>query len=333
MYYLILISLLFTFLFAINLGASLVSTIVWRVLSRPTSSWRPRTRSALIFGLRVAPVVSALVFILGFVLPAFLIYEPWHSGETIGNKQTVVIAICAIGFLAASFRVFASWWRTRRLVADWLSRSERIEINGIDVPAYRLDHEFPVFAVVGVFDPRLFISERVLSDLDGTEVASVIQHELGHLDAFDNLRRVLMEVCGDLLVLPIGRSLDRMWTEASEVAADEYAVRDGDRSTALNLASALIKIAKLIPTGRPLTMPAAAAFAVQPDGELLASRIRRLLAISEAGAPPDHLGFNRREKFTFWILAALAVLVPLALDTYFLAEIHDISEALLRALR
>ena len=183
MYYLILISLLFTFLFTINLGASLTSTLVWRFLSRPTNSWRPRTRSALIFSLRVAPVISGLVFILGFVLPAFLIYEPWHSGETIGKKQIVVIGACSVGFLAATFRVCASWWRTRRLVSDWLSRSERIAIEGIDVSAFRLEHEFPVFAVVGVFEPRLFISDRGIAVLDRRGIASGVKHGRGRLAA------------------------------------------------------------------------------------------------------------------------------------------------------
>jgi hypothetical protein len=331
MYYLICISLLFTFLFTINLGASFVSTLVWRLISRPANGWRPRTRSATIFALRVAPVVAGFVFILGFVLPAFLIYEPWHSGETIGNKQMVVIGVCAVGILAAAFRIFASWWRTRRLVADWVARSLPIEIAGIDVPAFRLEHEFPVFAVVGVFRPRLFVCERVLAGLDGAETASVVQHELGHLDALDNLRRVLMELCGDLLVLPVGRSLDRGWTEASEVAADEFAVRD-DRAAALSLASALIKIARLIPDGKLASLPSAA-FAVQPDSDLLATRIQHLIAISEAEMPVEDGSFTRRQKFAFWGFAAFSVLAPLALDSCFLAEVHDISEALLRFLR
>lgn len=332
MYYLIGVSLLLTFLLAINLVSSLVTTLVWRVLAHRADEMRPGTRAALIFTLRAAPIAAGLIFVLGFVIPAFLLYEPAESGETVGFKQLTVLCLCLIGLSAATFRVFASWWRTGRLVADWIARSEPINVDGINVPAFRLRHKFPVFAVVGVFHPRLFVAEQVLSVLDGGEVAAVIQHELGHLDAFDNLRRLTMQLCGDLLIVPIGRSLDRGWTAASEVAADEFAVRSGGRASALSLASALIKIARLIPNGAVPAMPAAA-FAVQSDGELLSTRIRRLVAISEAGTVLDDRSFSGPRKLAFWVLAAISVLGPLALDTYFLAEVHDISEALLAALR
>jgi len=331
-YYLIGFWLLLTFLLVINLISTALLSAAWRFLFGRAEDMRPRSRATLIFALRAFPVGAAILFVLGFVIPAFVIYEPIESGETIGFKQIAVLAVGVVGVVAAAFRVFASWWRTRRLVADWLARSERVDISGIDVPAFRLTHEFPVFAVVGVFRPRLFIAEQVLAELDVREIDAVVQHEVGHLDTSDNLRRLTMQLCGDLLVVPIGRSLDRDWTTASEIAADEFAVRTGGRESALSLASALIKIARLIPANRITIMPTGS-FAVQDDSELLSSRIQRLVAISESGTTPNDRSFSRGHEFTFWAFGILAVLAPLALDTYFLAEVHAVSELLLAALR
>ena len=92
--------------------------------------------------------------------------------------------------------------------------------------------------------PRLFIAEQVLDALEADEIAAVIGHEFGHIAAWDNLKRLAMKLCGDILIVPFGRSLDSDWSEVSERAADEFAVGQGSRSTALNLASALIKIAR-----------------------------------------------------------------------------------------
>jgi hypothetical protein len=74
----------------------------------------------------------------------------------------------------------------------------------------------------------------------------------------DNLKRALMRACRDVLVIvPCGRILDRDWSEVAEAAADEHAARAG-ATVALDLASALIKIARLIPEGVKPTMPAGA---------------------------------------------------------------------------
>mgnify|MGYP003597090352 CR=1 FL=1 len=201
-----------------------------------------------------------------------------------------------------------------------------------DLPAYKVQHPFPVFAIVGVRKPKLFIAEQVLDLLDAFEISAVIKHELGHLAAFDNLKRIMMHLCGDLLLVPVGRNLDTVWTEASEIAADEFAVNKGGRRSALNLASALIKIARNLPSPQRDRLPVGS-YAVQHDGELLSNRIQRLLALAESR---ENGGLDRvtRPLRVFSVLAAsLLILLPLALDTYLLSHVHEISEGLLKSLR
>src|SRR5260370_22212166 len=88
-------------------------------------------------------------------------------------------------------------------------------------------------------------------------MVAAIAHECGHLAARDNLKRSLLRVCRDaLMIVPCGRSIDRAWSENAEVAADEHAADRGS-AVAPNPASALIAIARMDPPGVRPSMPAA----------------------------------------------------------------------------
>jgi Zn-dependent protease with chaperone function len=174
------------------------------------------------------PIAASFALILVFILPAFILYEPPESGETVSLKLFAVICLAVFGIVAALFRVFGSWWQTRRLIAEWNMSAIPIELDSVSLPVFKLRHPFPVFAVVGVVKPRLFIAEQLLDVLEPSEIRAVLRHEFGHIAAWDNLKRLAMKMSGDILVVPIGRSLDRNWSETSERAADEYAVEHGE---------------------------------------------------------------------------------------------------------
>src|SRR5205807_2966540 len=159
----------------------------------------------------------------------------------------------------------------------------------------------PIIAVIGIVRPRLFIAEKVLRSLTQEELAAAISHEYGHLKARDNLKRAFLRMGRDGLVIPFGRSLDRLWDEAAEAAADEYAA-NANPDLALSLASALVRIARMIPAGRRADMPIAS-FLAGHDGSAIKSRIRRLLKIASAHRSPSAKRFH---------LSAFVTLLPLA---------------------
>ena len=333
MYFLIGLSLLFAVTLAISLPSTALASALWRVLETRATHRGSARRASAIFALRTMPVFAALTFVFGLVLPAYVLFEPAKSDETIGAKMALVMAVATLGIAIAAFRIFASSWRTRRLVSEWMQFAKPINIAGVSIPSYKLDHAFPVFAVVGVLRQRLFVATQVLDVLDEAELAAVITHELGHIKALDNLKRVAMRLCGDLLVFPLGRFLDRSWIDASELAADEYAVGQHGRASALNLAAALVKIARMIPARQIDALPAGS-FAVGERGEGLADRIGRLLRLAES-RDAIQIQANTAWPKASSVLFVLTLLGILALATDFsvLERVHNVSETVVSILQ
>src|SRR6185503_7042414 len=115
------------------------------------------------------------------------------------------------------------------------------------------------------------------------ELSAAIAHECGHLAARDNLKRSLLRACRDaLMIVPCGRSLDRAWAETAECAADEHAAQKSP-AIALDLASALVKIAKMIPVGAHAAIPVAAFLVGNEEPRGVKARVGRLLEIATTG--------------------------------------------------
>src|SRR5438067_6305894 len=258
MYGLLGISLVLTALLTINAGVSSVMATAWRLSRRLFQRFAANARAEILFLMRIGPPTAALISVTALLIPSYLVFEPQASGELVSSKLGALTILAMAGFAFALWRGIHSWLSTRSLLRKWLKIASPITISHLDIPTYRLSHSFPIIAVVGVVRLRLFIAERVLDSLSHEELVAAIAPECGHIAARDNFKRVLMRVCRDvLLIIPCGRSIDRAWAENAEAAADEHAAARGS-AVALNLASALIEIARMIPAGAHATMPAAA---------------------------------------------------------------------------
>jgi hypothetical protein len=84
-----------------------------------------------------------------------------------------------------------------------------------------------------------------------------------------------------LTIVPSGRSLDRAWSESVECAADEHAAQLSP-DIALNLASALVRIARMVPVGVRTELPLAT-FLVGEETRGIKVRVRRLVEIASVG--------------------------------------------------
>jgi len=333
MYFLIGICLLFAYLYSINLLGSLFAATAWSGLARWASGLRPSTRTDLLFVLRIGPIALALATLAVFMLPSFLLYEPEQSDEIISYKMVLIVAISAIGIVLAIGRVFLSWWRTRRLLDEWMRNSTPLERDDLPYSAYTIEHPFPIIAVVGSLTPKIFVADQVLSELDESEFAAALAHEVAHVAKSDNLRRLLMRLCSDLLILPLGKQMDQRWTDSAELAADESSACRGDGRSALDLASALVKIGRMAPTDRSFAMPSAA-YLVDPTEGPLTSRIERLINISSDSHAVVTLSSRRLSiNILTAVFVGILMSIPFLVKSDFLFSVHQFTETIFSSLQ
>jgi len=333
MYHLLGICLSLSGLLVINSVFSLLAAVFWRGISGSAARWSGTARAQVLFLLRILPGLMSVLCVGGIFIPAYVAHEPRQTTEIVTSPLGLLAAVslCGIGF--SVWHGISAGIATRRLVRNWKEHAVPVQIRDIRIPAFRIVHPFPVIAVVGAFRPRLFIADRVFRSLSGDEIAAAVSHENGHLVAGDNLKHALLLVCRNILThIPLGRSMDRAWVEAVESAADERAARGGAEA-ALDLASALVKVARLVPKGSSPAVPAGISL-VSNDLGGIASRVLRLTQLaSHCTHPPatdTRLG-------NFALGTCLCVLfcaaVAAASSSQLLADIHSALERIVSALQ
>jgi Zn-dependent protease with chaperone function len=275
MYGLLAVCLSLAGLLFIHTVVSLLAALVWQVCSQFAESWEPSARGRFLFMLRIAPSLAAGLAVGAVFLPAYLNHEPYQTTEIVTLKLGIpaVLSLCVIGY--AFWRGCKTHLVTRRMIRNWLQHAEPVVIDDARIPAYRFPHSFPVIAIVGVLRPRLFIASHVFHSLSREEITAAVAHENGHMASADIVKYSLLRWCHDLqAILPLGRCLDKAWIGATELAADEHAAKHG-ACVALDLASALVKVARLAPRGVGPTALAGASL-LAPDVNSISKRVLRL---------------------------------------------------------
>jgi beta-lactamase regulating signal transducer with metallopeptidase domain len=327
------ICLVLAALLTINAISSTVAAACSPLLTRALQHRSARMRAEVLFALRVGPTALALLSVTLFLVPSYLGYEPYKTSEIVSKKLAALAILSTIGVAHALWRALASWFATRALLQEWLAGAVRIELSGTSIPTFRISNSFPIIAVVGIVRPRLFIAARVLETLNQEELTSAIAHEGGHLAAQDNFKRALLRACRDvLMIVPCGRTLDRAWAEAAECAADEHAAQQSPE-IALNLASALVKIAKMVPVGARATVPLAAFLVGVEETRGVKARVRRLLEIASNG----HLRRSTNPILIQAVSAAsicglLLLAIVVATNPIILVAIHNVIEQAVKIL-
>jgi Zn-dependent protease with chaperone function len=311
-----------TFL-AWNALLSLLVAGLGRAVAGAASRLHPRSRARLLLALRLAPAALSTLFVLCLFAPSYVLFEPEATGEAAGVRLvSVAIGSLLLWSLALS-RLALSRRATQRLVRHWLESAERRSDLGTEV--YRIVDPFPVVSVVGSRRPRVFVAGQVLDALGPSELAVVLKHEEAHMLSKDNLKRQAVQSAPDILgLLPAGRWLQGEWERASEVAADDAAV-GGVGLRAIDLSSALITVARLVPEGARITGGVSALH----DGDAIDYRIRHLLQ--------GNLGSERAERrlgpkvvSSLFVLGALSIA---ATHAPVLGFVHELTEILVRLLR
>src|SRR5713226_1334985 len=156
MYKLLGISLALAALLTINAVASLAAAGLWRLIETPMRRCSARTRAEVLFAMRVAPLVVAVISVVALLIPSYLAYEPYSTNELVSKKLGALAIVSALGVALALSRGLRSWLATRSLLRKWMEEATPIHVARIDIPTFRITHSFPIIAVVGLFRPRLF---------------------------------------------------------------------------------------------------------------------------------------------------------------------------------
>jgi Zn-dependent protease with chaperone function len=319
-------------LLAINSMGSLLAAAIWRLTSRAAEAWPISVRAQFLFLLRVAPPVVAVLCVGALFVPAYLANEPRHTNEIVTAKLGLMAAASLYAIGTALWRGVATCRITRRLTRDWLRDAQPVRTKASTLPVFRIRHPFPLIAIVGTLRPRLFIADQIFSHLTPQELSAAIVHEEGHWIAGDNLKRWLLRACRDSLIFkPLGRTLDRAWMESTELAADEYAARKG-APVALELASALVKVARLVPRDEKPAVFAGAYLITQEIGTIQ----RRVLRLTQLAERLDDLKSPARIsdlKLAVGISGLFLTLILIASSSGLLATIHSALECVVSVLQ
>jgi len=309
---------------AVNVAISPVALALWRAARRDPDGARARDRAAGLFLVRFLPAVVAMPVVAGLVLPAFHIFEPRETGEVAGAS---LLALAAAGALLVAFGVgrgLRALHLTRCMVREWMRRAQPVQLHDSRLQAFRIESDFPVVAVVGLVRPRLLVARRVLEACTPQQMRAVIAHEAAHLASWDNLKRFAIRSCPDLLGLtPAARRMERDWSHAAEEAADDRATSAAG-SAPVDLAEALLAVARLAPEQHGLGAPVSALY----ERAGVERRVRRLL---DRGA--------RQRRVPVWVITArtlglTAVAAALAglIDVRLLAGVQEFIEVVVSTL-
>jgi hypothetical protein len=303
----------------VDLAATVWIAAVWALVGDGTRRWSPSQRRRLLAAARVLPCAAAVLFATLVMAPGYVWLEPPGARESVGPMLALAALAAIVLLIRGPMLAVRAWRSTRRIETAWLRAADRIEAPGVPFPVWRARQGAAGFWLSGLWRPRLIVAGVVLDALTPVELDAAFGHELAHAASRDNVVRLCLAGCpGALSFTSLGRRLEGEWAAAAEAAADRRAV-EGRPAAALELASALVKVARLAPPSAGVMASALG------DGEV-SSRVRLLLArdlsqqaplAAEAGA---------------WagLLAPLAAIAALGLDPAVVGALHELAEHLVR---
>jgi Zn-dependent protease with chaperone function len=306
--------------------SALASAVVAGAIGRRAASM-PTESPAFWFGVRLFPSALATAFVTALFVPSYLAYEPRELVEgfdlTLTALAIAALALCVIGAVRAVGASRAANART----AEWMRHARPIALEGTNLPAFEIDADAPLMALVGILRPRLLVTRGLVDALTAEELGASVTHEIGHSRAWDNVKRLAMRAAPDLLgVGEAARTIERRWAAAAERHADAYAAGGAARCA---LASALVKVARLMPAADAPTSTGAWRAAWEPISTLvgggdLAARVEGLL--------DDRTPARTPARFAWVVATTTAFIASIAAYAPLIRIVHSATEVLVRAL-
>jgi Zn-dependent protease with chaperone function len=297
------------FVAALSVVTAMVSIAVGAALlvgARHVEALAPAARARLLLAAASAPILGGIVWVGALLADAELLGCHAHGCL----KRDAVLSAPALALaIAALLRIGATLVRSARHVRDSAAVGRGLPTTSRTDELAVLPIAEPQAFVAGLWRPRTYVSEGLLSRFSAADLEVVLEHEQAHLRRRDPLRRLLATVLLAFHLPGIASRLGRAIVGAQEMAADADAARA--LADAPRVAEVLVRMARL-----RLRRPA---FVGWVDVHLEA-RVRALLADAPAESGPT--------ASSLWAAAAGA----LALGIAAAEPIHRGAEALFRLL-
>lgn len=266
----------------------------------------PAARTDAILLARSLPLLLASASTALAFVPAWWRHEPENTGETVSLLLFAVAVISLLPALQGAQRAARMFVKTRTRLRAWRGRGrsaalmphwpfEVVEVKSDDL----------ALCVGGYLRPTIYASAEVMKSLDPAELDAALAHEVSHASQKDPLRLLWMGSCPDFLQwFGLDAPWRRAFASACEFAADERAA-GGNEEVALDLASALVKVARIRTPGA-LTGDAALEVAVSSASSSPVDLRARVEALAAPRSVPSSV--------PAWLQpgAALALLVVVA---------------------
>jgi Zn-dependent protease with chaperone function len=223
--------------------------------------------AAALFTLRILPLAGALLVVVLVTIPSFWSLEPSGTDEGVSLPAALLFGAGAAWLASRGVTIFASFRQASKFFALASPSMQPLDVAS-PISAYELPVDGPNLFLAGLWRPRLLISRGAMEMLDAQEMKAAIRHELAHAQSRDNIKQLVVRFCA----FPLLASLDREWSRAAEVAADDNAVTD--ELGAADLASALIKVGT---ASARLQVPELGMSLVPEADAPVSARVQRLL--------------------------------------------------------
>jgi Zn-dependent protease with chaperone function len=275
-----------------------------------------RDRTDCLFMLRILPAIAAGMFTLTLVVPSFLWLEPRVSAEPIGEIPLILGSLGLALLSAGVCNGISAQLKTTQAVTGWMAGA-KISSSLASVPVFRIQATVPTLTLTGIRAHKVLLSEAAAAVLTPKELEAALRHELAHVRRRDNLKKLLFRFCW----FPGMARLEAAWSDAEEIAADDAAVTDA--KSAVELASALIKLSRLAPVYASAALTTSL---VNRPATSINHRVARLMDWSEKGNPTSRRGGG------WWALGGIvtALLTGVLFYGSMLRETHALTEWIVR---
>ncbi len=169
--------------------------------------------------------------------------EGGHAATTSAFAGQAMLAFLAFMGAALIGRMLLMLGRVLQAVGTSIATSRRLrEVANLNADgAWVLPTDAPEAFVLGLLQPRLFVSQGLLRLPDAT-VAAVMAHERAHMRRFDPLRHLIALLACTFHLPGISKRLRQRAQQSQELAADAMAARSmGD---SICIADALVNCAR-----------------------------------------------------------------------------------------